>query len=664
MSELKSLLSGGKLLRTFTVVMAIAASNSQVAAAATLPDDLIGLSLDDLMNISVTTVSKKAERLSEAAAAVYVLTGDDIRRSGARSIPDALRLVPGVQVSQVDAHTWAVSARGFNSTVSDKLEVLMDGRSLYTPLFSGVYWDIQNTLLEDIDRIEVVRGPGGALWGVNAVNGVINIITKPAADTQGGYVEAGGGTERRFVGMRSGGKLGTTGHFRAYAMGYNRGHQALAENADPALRSSLSNRDQARDSADMAKIGFRSDWAPSDVSDFTVQGDYYDGTELDNQDVGGTTMPVETTVSGWNMLGRWNRKLSSGGSFSLQIYLDQSQRDTPLSLYEKRETWDIDFRHSFSQDFLSLQHNIVWGGNFRRSGDETSGVSLSFLPANRDLETTSIFLQDTVGFYKDHIKLTVGAKLEKNDYTGIEVQPSARLAWIIDDDRTLWGSVSRAVRIPNRFDAELGFNGFPLGNPNLKAEEVVAYEIGYRWRLRENLSIDSALFYNDYDNLRSLETPPAPPFFFFDNKQHGESYGVEVSTQWKVKQNWNLKTGYSYLKIDLDKDADSTDGGIISPAEGLDPEHQMFLVSNWEINSSLALNSVIRYVDDLSNNQSNNQKVPAYTELDLRLAWQPYQDLELSLVGRNLLKKSHREAYGWTASEIERGVYAQISWHY
>ncbi|WP_339677107.1 TonB-dependent receptor [uncultured Zhongshania sp.] len=662
MSEHKALLSSSKLF--WAVATTIIASSNQVIAAAALPDDLTGLSLDALMDISVTTVSKKAERLSEAAAAVYVLTAEDIRQSGARNIPDALRLVPGVQVSQVDAHTWAVSARGFNSTVSDKLEVLMDGRSLYTPLFSGVYWDAQNTLLEDIDRIEVVRGPGGALWGANAVNGVINIITKPAAETQGSYVEMGGGTERRFVGMRFGGQLGTTGHFRAYAMGYDRDNQALAENSDPALRSSLGSRDQARDSADMAKIGFRSDWAPSEVNAFTVQGDYYDGSDLDNLNVGGTTMPVETTFSGWNMLGRWNRKLSSGGNFSLQIYLDQSQRDTPLSLDEQRETWDIDFSHSFANDFLSLRHNIVWGGNIRRSDDETVGTTVGFIPPDRSLETTGIFLQDTIGFHKDSLKLTVGTKLEKNDFTGTEVQPSARLAWIIDEDRTLWGSISRAVRIPNRFDAELGLGGFPLGNPNLKAEEVVAYEMGYRWRVRENLSIDSALFYNDYDNLRSLEKPPTPPFFAFANKQQGVSQGVEVSAQWLVKSNWNLKAGYSYLNINLDKDADSTDDGTIPPAEGLDPEHQFFLVSNWEINSSLAFNSVIRYVDDLPNALGNSQKVPAYTELDLRLAWQPYQDLELSLVGRNLIEDSHREANSWTASEIERGVYAQINWHY
>lgn len=644
--------------------MTITASSSQVIAAATLPDDLIGLSLDALMDISVTTVSKKSERLSEAAAAVYVLTAEDIRQSGARNIPDALRLVPGVQVSQVDAHTWGVSARGFNSTVSDKLEVLMDGRSLYTPLFSGVYWDAQNTLLEDIDRIEVVRGPGGALWGANAVNGVINIITKPAAETQGGYVEIGGGSERRFVGMRSGGQLGTTGHFRAYAMGYDRDNQALAENADPALRSSLGSRDQARDSADMAKIGFRSDWTPSAANDFTVQGDYYDGSDLDNQNVGGTTMPVETTFSGWNMLGRWNRKLSSGGDFRLQVYLDQSQRDTPQSLEEQRETWDIDFSHSFAQDFLSLRHNIVWGGNFRRSDDETVGTNIGFIPPDRSLKTTGIFLQDTLSFHKDSIKLTVGTKFEKNDFTGTEVQPSSRLAWIIDEDRTLWGSISRAVRIPNRFDAELGLGGIPLGNPNLKAEEVLAYEMGYRWRVRENLSIDSALFYNDYDNLRSLEKPPTPPFFAFANKQQGTSYGVEISAQLRVNPNWNLKAGYSYLNINLEKDADSTDDGTIPPTEGLDPEHQFFLISNWEINSSLAFNSVIRYVDDLPNALGNSRKVPTYTELDLRLAWQPYQDLELSLVGRNLIEDSHREANSWAASEIERGVYVQINWHY
>lgn len=660
MSEKKWPLSNGQFLSAATVVMVVT-SYSGFTAAAELPDDLISLSLDALLDINVTTVSKKSERLNEAAAAVYVLTADDIRRSGARSIPDALRLVPGVQVSQVDAHSWSVSARGFNSLVSDKLEVLMDGRSLYTPLFSGVYWDAQNVLLEDIDRIEVVRGPGGTLWGANAVNGVINIITKPAAETQGGYVEAGVGTERHFVGMRSGGELGTTAHYRVYAMAYDRDNQVLADNADPSLRSSLNGRDQARDSADMAKVGFRSDWAPSAVNDFTVQADYYDGSELDNQNVAGTTMPVETTASGWNLLGRWNRKLSSGGNFSLQIYFDQSERDTPLTLEEKRETWDIDFHHSFSQEIFSLQHNIVWGGNYRRSDDETVGIAISFIPAERSLETTGIFLQDTIGFYNDRVKLTIGSKFEDNDFTGNEVQPNARLAWVIDEDRTLWGAVSRAVRIPNRFDTGLSANGFTLGNPNLKAEEVLAYEIGYRWRVRENLSVDSALFYNDYDNLRTLETPPEPPFFFIDNKQRAKSYGLEVTTQWQVNPQWNLKAGYSYLKIDVTKDSDSTDVGSTA---SLNPENQFFLLSSWQVNSSLEFNSVIRYVDELPNDLVSNQKVPAYTELDLRLAWKPYEELELSLNGRNLIEDSHREANGSPASEIERGAYAQIRWHF
>ncbi len=655
---------GGYLGVLLFGLLIVGNSTSVFADEHDLPNDLTSLSLDDLLNINVTTVSKKAERLSEAAAAVYVLTGDDIRRSGARSIPDALRLVPGLQVSQIDAHTWAVSARGFNSVVSDKLEVLMDGRSLYTPLFSGVFWDVQNTLMEDIDRIEIVRGPGGALWGANAVNGVINIITKPAADTQSGYVEAGTGTERHFVGMRSGGKLGEAGHFRAYAMGYDRDNQALPSDSDPALLAALGNRDQARDSADMAQIGFRSDWNSSPINSYTVQGDFYDGSQLDNVDVALVTTPTETDLSGWNILGRWHHDLSSGGDITLQAYYDRSKRNTPFSFTETRETWDIGFQHSFNTLFLGFNHEIVWGGNYRRSDDETTGLTVTFIPADQSLETAGLFVQDTIGFYNDRLKLTLGSKFENNDYTGSEIQPSARLAWLIDEHRTLWGSVSRAVRIPNRFDAELGVGGLLLGNPDLKAEEVIAYEVGYRWRIRENLSVDTALFYNDYDNLRTLESPPVPPFFAFDNKQQGRSYGVEVATQWQIRPDWSLKTGYSYLKLDLKKDADSTDSGILQPAEGLDPEHQFFLMSSWQINSSLEFNSVIRYVDDLPNDTQSNRKVPSYTELDLRLAWTPRENLELSLIGRNLIEEKHRESNGSTASEIERGIYAQISWRY
>lgn len=629
-----------------------------------LPDDLTGLSLDTLLDIEVTSVSKKSEPLAEAAAAVYVLTGEDIRRSGARSIPDALRLVPGVQVSQVDAHSWAVSARGFNTTVADKLEVLLDGRSLYTPLFSGVFWDVQNTLLEDIDRIEIVRGPGGALWGANAVNGVINIITKPAADTQGSYIEAGTGTERHFTAMRSGGKLGESGHFRAYGMAYDRDNQALPENANPALVAALNGRDQSHDRAGLAQLGFRADWSGSSRNDFTLQGDYYDGTELDAVDVGGTLMPVETDVSGWNILSRWNHQLGSDSSFSLQFYYDHSKRNTPQNFSEVRDTWDLDFRHRFSSVFWGRQHEIVWGGGYRRSDDETTGVAIGFIPADRSLEKLGLFVQDTVGFYDDRLKVTVGAKVEENDFTGTEFQPSARVAWLPDARRTLWASVSRAVRIPNRFDAELGLGGLPLGNPDLKSEKVIAYEVGYRWRVRDNLAFDTALFYNDYKDLRTLETPPNPPFFAFDNKQQGKSYGLEVATTWQLNADWRLKSGYSYLKIRLDKDPDSTDMGILPPAEGLDPEHQLFVTSNWQIRSGLSLDSSLRFVDALPNTNGTNRRVPSYTELDLRLAWQPVDNLELSLVGRNLLNEQHRESNGENASEIERGVYGQISWRF
>lgn len=600
-------------------------------------DDLTGLSLDALLAIEVTSVSKNAEKLTDAAAAAFVLTGEEIRASGVQTLPEALRLVPGMQVARVDAHTWAITARGFNSTLADKLEVQMDGRTLYTPLFSGVFWEIQDTFLGDVDRIEVIRGPGAALWGANAVNGVINIVTKRAAETQGTAVELAGGNETRYqTGARYGGSLGDMGHYRAYVKSSDYDSYRGSGGADP------------QDAWALSQAGFRTDWKLQNQDDLTVQGDIYDG-EIER---------LGETMSGFNILGNWQRQLSDTSSLTIKAYFDQIERDIPTSFAEERQQADIEFTHRF---LWGEDHAITWGGGFRNQKDDITNVpgsGLAFVPDSASLDTWNLFVQDQVRL-RDDLTLTAGSKFEHNDFTGVEIQPSLRLAWLMDENRTLWGAVSRAVRTPNRIDHGFDIPGFIAPSTAFESEVVIAYELGYRWRVSDTLSTEISTFYNDLDELRGVDFSTQPGKI--DNEGEGTAYGFEATAQWVPRDDLKLLFSYSYLNLDIGPKPGSTDTTIESN-DSKDPEHQAFIRGTWNINSRWSVSSMLRYVDGFEN--QNDGKVPSYNELNSALHWKASDTLNISLVGENLLNKHHLEFGGPSPVKVERSLLLRFNWKF
>ncbi|HEV2856415.1 MAG TPA: TonB-dependent receptor [Thermoanaerobaculia bacterium] len=608
------------------------------------PSELKKLSIEELMEIDVTSVSRRSERVSQAAAAVTVITGEDIRRSGVTSLPEALRLANALHVARFDSRTWAISARGFNISTANKMLVLIDGRSVYTPLFSGVFWDVQDLLLEDVDRIEVIRGPGATLWGANAVNGVINIITKSARQTQGGLVNAGAGNEERgFGALQHGGTLGGRTWYRAY--GKYRSVDALA----------LARGGSAEDPLRMAQGGFRVDGDRSARDSFTLQGDVYDGRI-------GDLVRADTDVSGGNLLGRWSRRFSEASSLDLQVYWDRTHRRVPVQFEEHRDTWDVDLQHRLP---FGGRHDLVWGLGYRSSADDVENSPvLAWVPGERTQSLFTVFAQDEIRLVPDRLRLTLGARLESHEIAGTEVQPTVRVAWTPSERQILWGAVSRAVRAPTRIDQDVRFLAGPVvvvqGSRDFDFEEVVAYELGYRLQPRASASVDLAAFYNVYDHLRSQERPAsgAPIPITLANKLNAETYGAELRLNLQATPWWRLYSSYTYFHKDLSLDPGSTDptGGV---SEGNDPDHRFALRSYVDLPGRLELDTWLRYVNRLP-----SPRVPAYTELDLRLGWRATDRLELSLVGQNLLHDQHAEFFTAMPKEVERGVYGKATWRF
>jgi iron complex outermembrane recepter protein len=623
------------------------------------------LNVEDLMDIQVTSVARHAEKLLFAASAIQVITQDDIRRSGATSIPEALRLADNLQVAQKNSHDWGISARGFNTDLANKLLVMIDGRTVYTPLYSGVFWDAQDYLLEDIDRIEVISGPGGALWGANAVNGVINIITKSAHDTQGLYTEAGGGSRpQALAGVRYGGTLAPGSQFRVYGKFFDRSDEELT------------NGNSASDAWRQERAGFRVDSAVSSRDRFTVQGDFYDGHE----DV--PTGEISDT-SGANALGRWTRTLSDTSDLTLQSYFDQTHISDPVpplfvsglqfsppgTFYDDLTTYDLDFQHRFQ---LGALHRIVWGLGYRYTHDAVvNAPSLGFLPNVLNQSLYSGFVQDEISV-RNNLLLTLGSKLEHNAYTGFEYEPDARLSWILSPAQAIWGAVSRAVRTPSRIDRDLSEGTPPFlvllkGSSAFESETVVAYELGYRAQLNSQLTTSISSFYNQYSDIRSTSFTPGTllPLFFANNLE-GDTYGLEFGANYRVVENWSLHAGYTLLRehlrvtpgqFDLDDARNET----------ADPKGQFSLRSSLNLSRRAEFDTALRWVDTLhTNNGPVAGTVPSYFEMDTRLAWHASQRLELSLVGQNLLHDHHPE-YGFpdpTRIEIQRSVYGKFAWRY
>ena len=609
-------------------------------AHAQIPDSVPGalkrLSLEQLMAVEVSSVSRRPERLSETASAVQVITRDDIRRSGATRLPEALRLATNLEVDQLDASQWAISARGFNSPLANKLLVLIDGRTVYTPLFAGVFWDQQDVLLEDIEQIEVISGPGATAWGANAVNGVINIRTRPAEDTHGLLAVAGGGTELHGLGaVRYGAAIGSTAHVRVYGKYWDRDGAAL-----------LSGQDLADDWT-LGQGGLRLDWNASPADLLTVQGDLY--RDRSRSDL---TPTDDAVARGRNLLARWSRRLSDLSDLKVQAYVDRVHRKVPGSYDDVLNTYDVDAQHRI---VLAGSHDVVWGVGYRRVEDDFGPGRVAFEPRRITLETFSGFAQDEIAL-RDRLHLTLGAKLEHNEYTDLEFQPSARLAWKAAERQTVWAAVSRAVRTPSRLDRDYVF----LPGNAFQSEKLLAYELGYRAQAAERLSLSVSTFYHDYDDLRSIEPAPSGPVpVRLANGQKGEAYGVELLARYQATDWWQLQVGHTELRVEIRPEPGSADPSF-GAAEAADSKHHLSLRSSLDLPGDVEFDAGYRYVSRITN---PNVPTPGYSELDLRLGWAPVPRLELSVTGQNLLHDQHLE-FGVPASGQagERGVFAKAVW--
>lgn len=677
--------SSKKTIRSFFSVCMVAllivpGAPSPLWANPALTRELIKLNIEQLMEMEVTSAAKKPQKFSQAAAAIFVITAEDIRRSGAISIPEALRMVPGIEVARIDANKWAITSRGFNDRFADKLLVLLDGRTIYDPLFSGVYWDVQDTLLEDVDRIEVIRGPGGALWGANSVNGVINIVTKEAKKTQGTLVTVGAGREERgFGGIRYGGKLGDLGHYRIYAKYFDR---------DEGVDSS---GDDAADDWHQWRTGFRLDQEKA-RDQFTLQGDLYYGKSGQTLTSAMLTPPFAQTfdhdvkVGGGNVLGRWRHTKSTSSDLAMQLYYDRTERedDRPdgTTFSRDRDTIDLDFQHRF---LLSERQELIWGLGYRFTRDDLEGIStISFNPDHREDHLFSGFFQDEISLLPNQLVLFLGSKFEHNDYTGLEVQPNVRLRWSPNPRHTFWGAVSRAVHTPSRTndDVRINFAAFPgrsgltelaiLGDRDVDSEELWAFEAGYRSSLTPDITLDVAAFLNEYDHL--ITTKPATPFFeatpapahlvipnVFSNDMDGETYGAEVTATWKAANWWTWSMGYSVLQIHLHGQTSSVNSQA-EEIEGDSPHHQVKLRSLVDLSRHLEFDTALYFVDSLP-----AQGIPGYIRLDTRLGWHPTEAFEVSIALQNLLDDRHSEfgdASGVRATEAEHSLYGKVTWRF
>jgi len=620
-------------------------------AAQAQPPDLTQLGLEELLNlkVEVTSAAKKPQFLNDVAAAAFVVTGDDIRRSGATSIPEALRFVPGLDVARVDRNSWAISARGFNSTFADKLLVLIDGRSVYSPLFSGVFWSLQDTLIEDVDRIEVIRGPGAALWGANAVDGVINIITKPASETQGTLLVAGAGTEKTgFGAVRQGGSFGADGHYRVYAQ-YNRRAPGTAEAGGSASDDSLSR-----------EVGFRTDWKGSAADAFTLLGGVNAQKRGESSVIPTYAAPYSSVVNnenndlGANLLGRWTHTISADSNLSVQTYYTHEGYERP-DVATLVDVADIEFQHRFSP---AQDHDVIWGAGYRWSHASLYGTpNFFFVPAVSAQSLPNAFVQDDWTLVPQRLHLIGGIKFEHNDFSGFEVQPSLRLLWTPDSRQSIWVAASRAVRTPSvgqEFTRGL-LNVVPpnppgvpfptgieiVGNRGVLSEKVIALETGYRVSPAANLSFDSAFFYNFNKDLVS-EEPQAlilpPPHLvqpmLVNNGYAGDSFGAEIASEWKPMPAWRLRASYSYLRMMLHLTDQNTPPVILATANQ-SPHHQFVLQSSSDLGHDVEFDISLKHVSDLS-----AFSVGEYTTVDTRLAWNGIEGLELSVVGQNLFDGS------------------------
>ena len=657
-------------------------------------EDLSVLSLDDLLNLEVVSVAKVPGKVSKTPAAIFIITQEDIRRSGVNSIPDALRMVPGMHVYQIDANKWAVSARGFASRFSNKMLVMVDGRTVYSPLFSGTFWDSQDLMLEDIERIEVIRGPGGTLWGANAVNGVINIISKDTADSQGGFLKTEvGANEHESLSARYGGWLNDRIAYRISGKFTDQGDYPAVADGD------------AADNWRQGRLGFRTDMNLAGANKITFQGGIYDGESGQSVRYVSPRPPfsnleeIDAPISGGNLLGRWTRTFSSDSEIILQAYYDRTKRKFLVD--ETLDTVDVDFQHRYT---LHNSIELLWGLGYRHTNDDTRGNeiipginSYLFYPTVREDNLYSGFLQGRLPFGGDKGELTLGTKIEHNDHTGIEWQPSTRAIWSFNEMHSIWAAVSRSVRTPSRIelDAKINAGAFALqpsppnmlvsyirleGNDETEAEKVWSYEIGYRVRPVETFFLDTTVFYNKYKDLINA-VPDGIPFVenTFSNTyiilpldvingMNGETFGVELSAQWSIKEWWRLTAGYTWFHFnELNKGISRESRQGFS--EGNNAEHQVSLISYMDLPGNFELNASLYYVDTLTNlGFVTKTKLESRVRLDFNVAYYPNENWTISVGARNLLENSSQEFTdtmdGIVASEIPRILYATVAYNF
>lgn len=625
----------------------------------------------------IFSLSKKKENAFDAPSATYVLGSEEIRRSGATSIPEALRLVPGLQVAKIDGHKWAISARGFNGQFSNKLLVMIDGRIIYTPVFSGVFWDIQDYVMEDIDRIEVVKGPGGTIWGANAVNGVINIITKNAAQTQGFYAsQIVGNEDKSITEVRYGGETESKDSYRFYAK------KAVRNGVDK-----YNTHTPNYDGNEQDRAGFRYDISSIKDSTISLHGDIYSGTAKNYFSSPILSNPDRNDKGsrGGNFVLNWDKKLSNKSNFTLNTYFDYDQFHVPIFQRSAR-TYDIDFQHFYN---FSKQNQFIWGVGYRRVDDSIEENTIAggavkpfnYTPDNMSMYTYNGFIQDKIGIIADELYLTIGSKFINNNFTGFEYMPNAKLAYYPSRNQTLWASLSRAVRTPTRNDDGLNLlNGVQQGSTNYQSEDLLAYEVGYRVKPTRKTSIDIAAFYNKYDSLRTFERV-SPGRYKIANNGYGESYGFEVSTKWQVNEDWKLEAGYDFMKTDLHIDnfsTDNTSSNSLQLLEGQTPQSQFKLKSFYNITPKWEFDNMLYYVSGmpLAGSTTNSPVtgrltagpgIPSYVRFDTRLGYMPTKHFDISIGIQNLFDQVHSEFKAATfnnRTELGRTYYAKIVWQY
>lgn len=684
---IKKILFARTLLLSSFVVATSMPGFSNIASAHSGIDDvdqhdvgsLSDLSLEQLMGIQVVTASRRAQDISSIPSAVFVITQDDIRRSGVTSIPEALRMAPGVQVARLSTDKWSISIRGFNGRYANNIQVLVDGRSVYNALFSGTLWEQVDTYMEDIDRIEVVRGPSAAVWGANAVNGVINIITKKASETQGLSITAGGGSfERGFIGGRYGGTMGDHTSYRVYAKGFTR--QSLKSNQGKSTNSEWHD----------ARGGFRLDHE-QDNDEFTAQGDFYYrayGDTIDKTVLAAPLIQIEKDRAsdiGGNIRLRWERALSDESSFVLQTYYSHSEYDLKTGAPFREHSFDIDANHSFV--FMD-HHRITWGANYRLYHNKVHGSEIvTFNPRVRTKHQFGLYVRDDISLIPSKLNLVIGTRFDHNDYTGFEIEPNIRLIWTPDQKNSIWGAVSRAVRTPSRAENDIKINvqashWIPLsperlpipalvqynGKSDFKSEKLLAFELGYRHKFSQQASIDIATFYNRYSDMRNVilngvaHQLTYPPHILVDvgvnNDASGETYGVEVSADWRVRENWRLQANYTFLRMHIHSDSLlKTYDPVTGSASKVSPKHQFAMRSNYDFSERLQLNLWLHYISSV-----DLYDIAGYITMDAKLAYQINKNTELFVVGQNFLQKHHREIESdfirTLPSRVPRGIYA------